>query len=154
MNPGLIVEGSWGMGTAVFDAADQPAWALSLTGIESRFSAGRQPERAGCCCTTPTSCPRNCAAHRRCLGAKPACPEMRGCRGSGSTRTRFQHLAGSLNAIPPCLNTPRQGPRPLMGHGGAGRSQPVQCTSTHVTRRRTTTITVISRSMRLEAPWR
>lgn len=44
VNPGLIVEGSWGMGAAVFDAAGQPAWALSLTGIESRFSAGRQPE--------------------------------------------------------------------------------------------------------------
>lgn len=42
-NPGLIVEGSWGMGAAVFDAAGQPAWALSLTGIESRFSAERRP---------------------------------------------------------------------------------------------------------------
>ena len=44
VNPGLVVEGSWGMGAAVFDAAGQPAWALSLTGIESRFSAERQPE--------------------------------------------------------------------------------------------------------------
>lgn len=43
-NPGLIVEGSWGMGAAVFDAAGQPAWALSLTGIESRFSTERRPE--------------------------------------------------------------------------------------------------------------
>lgn len=43
-NPALIVEGSWGMGAAVFDAAGQPAWALSLTGIESRFSPERRPE--------------------------------------------------------------------------------------------------------------
>lgn len=44
VNPGLIVEGSWGMGTAVFDHSGQPAWALSLTGVEPRFSAERQPE--------------------------------------------------------------------------------------------------------------
>lgn len=43
INPGLLVNGSWGMGAAVFDAADQPAWALSLTGVESRFP----PERRG-----------------------------------------------------------------------------------------------------------
>ena len=43
-NPGLIVEGSWGMGAAVFDQAGQPAWALSLTGIESRFAPDRRPE--------------------------------------------------------------------------------------------------------------
>lgn len=43
-NPGLIVKGSWGMGAAVFDAAGQPAWALSLTGVESRFSPERRPE--------------------------------------------------------------------------------------------------------------
>ncbi|WP_373457890.1 IclR family transcriptional regulator domain-containing protein [Paeniglutamicibacter psychrophenolicus] len=43
-NPALIVEGSWGMGAAVFDAAGQPAWALSLTGVESRFSPERRPE--------------------------------------------------------------------------------------------------------------
>lgn len=42
VNPGLIVEGSWGIGAAVFDASGQPAWALSLTGIESRFEASRQ----------------------------------------------------------------------------------------------------------------
>ncbi|WP_120523076.1 IclR family transcriptional regulator [Arthrobacter celericrescens] len=42
-NPGLVVPGSWGMGAAVFDAAGQPAWALSITGIESRFSAERRP---------------------------------------------------------------------------------------------------------------
>ena len=42
-NPGLLVEGSWGMGAAVFDAAGQPAWALSITGIEARFSPDRRP---------------------------------------------------------------------------------------------------------------
>lgn len=44
LNPGLLVAGSWGMGAAVFDGSDQPAWALSLTGIEARFSPERQPE--------------------------------------------------------------------------------------------------------------
>lgn len=44
VNPGLVVEGSWGMGAAVFDRAGSPAWALSLTGIEPRFSPERQPE--------------------------------------------------------------------------------------------------------------
>ena len=44
VNPGLIVEGSWGMGAAVFDRTGQPAWALSLTGIESRFGPDRRPE--------------------------------------------------------------------------------------------------------------
>ncbi|GAA4490818.1 IclR family transcriptional regulator [Rhodococcus olei] len=43
VNPGLLVEGSWGMGAAVFDAAGAPAWALSLTGVESRFP----PDRLG-----------------------------------------------------------------------------------------------------------
>ncbi|MFI5718607.1 IclR family transcriptional regulator [Nocardia sp. NPDC051750] len=43
-NPGLLVEGSWGMGAAVFDHRDSPAWALSLTGVETRFSAERRPE--------------------------------------------------------------------------------------------------------------
>lgn len=43
VNPGLIVEGSWGMGAAVFDAAGRPAYALSITGIESRFSTERRP---------------------------------------------------------------------------------------------------------------
>lgn len=41
VNPGLIVEGSWGMGAAVFASGGQPSWALSLTGIEHRFAAGR-----------------------------------------------------------------------------------------------------------------
>lgn len=44
VNPGLVVEGSWGMGAAVFDPSGQPAWALSLTGIEPRFSGRRRPE--------------------------------------------------------------------------------------------------------------
>lgn len=44
LNPGLLVEGSFGMGAAVFDASEQPAWALSLTGIEARFSPERRPE--------------------------------------------------------------------------------------------------------------
>lgn len=44
LNPGLLVEGSFGMGAAVFDASDQPAWALSITGVEARFSPARRPE--------------------------------------------------------------------------------------------------------------
>lgn len=43
INQGLIVPGSWGIGAAVFDRDGQPAWALSLTGVESRFSADRIP---------------------------------------------------------------------------------------------------------------
>ena len=42
VNPGLIFEGSWGMGAAVFDRTSRPAWALSLTGIEPRFTPERQ----------------------------------------------------------------------------------------------------------------
>jgi DNA-binding IclR family transcriptional regulator len=44
VNPGLVLEGSWGMGAAVFDQSGRPAWALSLTGIEPRFKAERQEE--------------------------------------------------------------------------------------------------------------
>lgn len=44
LNPGLVLEGSWGMGAAVFDSAGSPAWALSLTGIEGRFKPERQRE--------------------------------------------------------------------------------------------------------------
>lgn len=44
LNPGLIIEGSWGMAAAVFDADDRPQWALSLTGIEQRFGAARRDE--------------------------------------------------------------------------------------------------------------
>ena len=42
-NPGLIVEGSWGIGAAVFNELGQPQWALSLTGVEQRFDAQRLP---------------------------------------------------------------------------------------------------------------
>ena len=42
--PGLVLEGSWGMGAAVFDRSGHPAWALSLTGIEPRFKPVRQAE--------------------------------------------------------------------------------------------------------------
>ncbi|GGH39851.1 IclR family transcriptional regulator [Microbacterium album] len=42
VNPGLIVEGSWGMGAAVFDRAGRPAWALSVTGVEFRFGPERR----------------------------------------------------------------------------------------------------------------
>jgi DNA-binding IclR family transcriptional regulator len=44
VNPGLLVEGSWGMGAAVFDADERPRWALSLTGIEQRFGTERRRE--------------------------------------------------------------------------------------------------------------
>lgn len=44
VNPGLIVEGSWGMGAAVFDRAGRPEWALSLTGVEFRFGHDRIAE--------------------------------------------------------------------------------------------------------------
>lgn len=42
LNPGLIVEGSWGMAATVFDGTGAPGWALTLTGIESRFRPERQ----------------------------------------------------------------------------------------------------------------
>lgn len=44
LNPGLIVEGSWGMAAAVFDAEERPQWALTLTGIQQRFGAARRRE--------------------------------------------------------------------------------------------------------------
>ncbi len=43
VNPGLIVEGSWGMGAAVFDRDGRAEWALSLTGVEFRFGPERLP---------------------------------------------------------------------------------------------------------------
>lgn len=43
VNPGLVVEGSWGLGAAVF-AGEEPRWALSLTGVTHRFSDERRPE--------------------------------------------------------------------------------------------------------------
>lgn len=44
VNPGLIVEGSWGLGAAVFDRFGRPEWALSLTGVEFRFGPDRIAE--------------------------------------------------------------------------------------------------------------
>lgn len=41
VNPGLIVEGSWGVGAAVFNRAGHPEWALSLTGVQFRFGPDR-----------------------------------------------------------------------------------------------------------------
>jgi DNA-binding IclR family transcriptional regulator len=43
VNPGLVVEGSWGMAAAVFDRHARPSWAFTITGIESRFRASRRP---------------------------------------------------------------------------------------------------------------
>ncbi|MGW9626878.1 IclR family transcriptional regulator [Microbacterium sp. NPDC055521] len=44
VNPGLIVEGSWGMAAAVFDRQGRPDWALSITGVEFRFGPDRLPQ--------------------------------------------------------------------------------------------------------------
>ena len=44
VNPALLVEGSWGIGAAVFDRTGRPAWALSLTGVETRFKPRRRHE--------------------------------------------------------------------------------------------------------------
>ncbi len=44
LNPGLVVEGSYGIGAAVFSRQGDPQWALSLTGVEFRFSPERLPE--------------------------------------------------------------------------------------------------------------
>ncbi|GAA4641420.1 IclR family transcriptional regulator domain-containing protein [Gordonia humi] len=44
VNPALLVEGSWGIGAAVFDRAGRPEWALSLNGVQTRFSATRRPQ--------------------------------------------------------------------------------------------------------------
>lgn len=44
LNPGLIVEGSWGLGAAVFTGQGEPQWALSLTGVEFRFGPDRLAE--------------------------------------------------------------------------------------------------------------
>jgi DNA-binding IclR family transcriptional regulator len=44
VNPALIVEGSWGIGAAVFNRDGRPGWALSLTGVETRFKPQRLPE--------------------------------------------------------------------------------------------------------------
>lgn len=44
VNPGLIVEGSWGLGAAVFARDGHPQWALSLTGVAFRFGPDRLAE--------------------------------------------------------------------------------------------------------------
>jgi DNA-binding IclR family transcriptional regulator len=44
VNPGLVVEGSWGMAAAVFGRSGEPSWALTLTGVESRFRDDRRQE--------------------------------------------------------------------------------------------------------------
>jgi DNA-binding IclR family transcriptional regulator len=44
LNPGLIVEGSYGIGAAVFTRAGHPQWALSLTGVQFRFGPDRVPK--------------------------------------------------------------------------------------------------------------
>jgi DNA-binding IclR family transcriptional regulator len=44
LNPGLVVEGSWGMAAAVFGVSGEPIGALTLTGIEARFGPVRQRE--------------------------------------------------------------------------------------------------------------
>ncbi|MFB8388435.1 IclR family transcriptional regulator [Microbacterium sp. NPDC055910] len=41
VNPGLIVEGSYGIGAAVFTREGHPQWALSLTGVHFRFGPDR-----------------------------------------------------------------------------------------------------------------
>jgi len=44
VNPGRIVEGSWGMAAAIFDRGNRPMWALTITGVEARFRPERQKE--------------------------------------------------------------------------------------------------------------
>lgn len=44
LNPGLIVEGSFGIGAAVFTREGDPQWALSLTGVQFRFGPDRIAE--------------------------------------------------------------------------------------------------------------
>ncbi len=44
VNPGLVVEGSFGMGAAVFSPVGRPDWALSITGVQHRFAPDRQPQ--------------------------------------------------------------------------------------------------------------
>jgi DNA-binding IclR family transcriptional regulator len=39
----LIVEGSWGLGAVVFSEEGSPSFALSMTGVESRYSPERAP---------------------------------------------------------------------------------------------------------------
>ncbi len=44
VNPGLIVEGSYGLGAAVFTRDGDPQWALSLTGVQFRYTPERIAE--------------------------------------------------------------------------------------------------------------
>lgn len=44
VNPGLIVKGSIGIAAAVLDPDGRPVGAVSLTGVEHRFSPQRRPE--------------------------------------------------------------------------------------------------------------
>lgn len=44
VNPGLVVEGSWGMSAVIPSRAGDPTWAVSITGVETRFKPGRRPE--------------------------------------------------------------------------------------------------------------
>lgn len=44
INPGLMVEGSYGMAAAVVTSGEPAKWVLTITGVESRFRADRQPE--------------------------------------------------------------------------------------------------------------
>lgn len=43
LNPGLVVEGSWGMAAAIFSPTGSADWALSLTGVDARFGRDRRP---------------------------------------------------------------------------------------------------------------
>lgn len=43
LNAGHIVPGSWGMAATVFGPGERPVGALTLTGIETRMGAERQP---------------------------------------------------------------------------------------------------------------
>jgi len=44
VNPGLMVEGSYGMAAAVVTSGEPAKWVLTITGVESRFRPDRQPE--------------------------------------------------------------------------------------------------------------
>jgi DNA-binding IclR family transcriptional regulator len=44
VNPGLIVDGSWGMAAVVFGEDNRPLGAISLTGIEQRFAPPRRQD--------------------------------------------------------------------------------------------------------------